>query len=420
MKEAISGKFGGCVTAPTHKAKKVIAQMTEREAMTIHSLLGLRPATDLAEFNEKNLLFSQQGDCKLHGFDWIVIDESSLLSHDAVALIKKLARQGRVKIIFMGDPNQLPPVKETFSSAFVDTEIIQFQLTKVERQSIGNPLIYIYDAILSNMDSLVDLYKRDGNITSEGIGYEFMSDTGRFTKLLGESFSKDKYMDNKIITWENKQARVWNKLVRRQIINFGELDKFVKGEYLTAHRTVQDVSNYKITLAENSAEYRIVDSYPDTRKQKDTVFKGHIVILEELETGMTNKLFFISPESYPEFYRIEQDYKKWPLSAKTPAERSQGWAIYYNFRNKYFLLGDILDKDEKVLVDKDFDYYYCTTTHKSQGSTYETAFVDDKNLSKFWGKGLTPKETASVRNRLKYVAFSRPSKIMYGYTDKPM
>src|SRR5271157_3562996 len=40
-------RYGVVVSAPTHKAKKVIMNMTNKEGQTLHGLLGLRPDVDL-------------------------------------------------------------------------------------------------------------------------------------------------------------------------------------------------------------------------------------------------------------------------------------------------------------------------------------------------------------------------------------
>lgn len=43
------------VTAPTHKAKKVIQDATDFKSQTIQKLLGLRPDVNLDGFNPNNL-----------------------------------------------------------------------------------------------------------------------------------------------------------------------------------------------------------------------------------------------------------------------------------------------------------------------------------------------------------------------------
>ena len=59
-KKILDEYHGGIVvSAPTHKAKKVIKNTTGKQAETLHALLGLRPDLDLDqyyEFRRNNLI----------------------------------------------------------------------------------------------------------------------------------------------------------------------------------------------------------------------------------------------------------------------------------------------------------------------------------------------------------------------------
>ena len=96
-----------------------------------------------------------------------------------------------------------------------------------------------------------------------------------------------------------------------------------------------------------------------------------------------------------------------------------------DIRNKY---GDILLKrlrDDKLLseneklcdsfciIEKDIDYGYSITSHKSQGSTYQTVFIDEADFDKIqdhfnYKLGVEIK-TSKEKNQLKYVAYTRPT-----------
>ena len=52
------------VSAPTHKSVRVVADLTDREAKTLQSLLGLRPDAEAADFNPNDLQFKPIADPK--------------------------------------------------------------------------------------------------------------------------------------------------------------------------------------------------------------------------------------------------------------------------------------------------------------------------------------------------------------------
>ena len=69
--------------------------------------------------------------------------------------------------------------------------------------------------------------------------------------------------------------------------------------------------------------------------------------------------------------------------------KNKSWIKYYDFLRRY----------------ADVSYAYAITAHKSQGSTYETAFVLEDDID------VNP--NVVERNRIKYTAYTRSSKKLY-------
>lgn len=90
------------VSAPTHKAKEVIAKITGANSETIQAILGLKPNTDLENFNPNKPIFEPLGREKIKNFDYVIIDEASMLGKLIVGMIKEKAALHRVKILFVG------------------------------------------------------------------------------------------------------------------------------------------------------------------------------------------------------------------------------------------------------------------------------------------------------------------------------
>jgi hypothetical protein len=100
-----------------------------------------------------------------------------------------------------------------------------------------------------------------------------------------------------------------------------------------------------------------------------------------------------------------------------------------DIREKY---GNILDErvnDDKIfndsekicgkflIIEKDIDYGYCLTSHKAQGSTYETVFIDEADFDKLrdhynYRLGCDIK-AVKEKNQLKYVSYTRPTTKAY-------
>ena len=73
--------------------------------------------------------------------------------------------------------------------------------------------------------------------------------------------------------------------------------------------------------------------------------------------------------------------------------------------------------DKFCVIEKDIDYGYAITAHKSQGSTYKTVFVDEADFDKLKDRynyqiGCKIK-SVKEKNQLKYVSFTRPTDSAY-------
>lgn len=103
--EQVEGKQSLLLLAPTGKARARLTSRTGRDAQTIHSFLmrndWLRPGTFSVKWEGG----------KQAGARTVVIDEASMLPVDLLAVLLKAMDQNQIRrLIFVGDPNQLPPI----------------------------------------------------------------------------------------------------------------------------------------------------------------------------------------------------------------------------------------------------------------------------------------------------------------------
>lgn len=104
--ERIEGKQPILLLAPTGKARVRLSTKTQRNAMTIHQLLLKQEWLMPDVFALKS-----ESNKELYKAVTVVIDESSMIPVDLLGTLLKALDMGPLsRLIFVGDPNQLPPI----------------------------------------------------------------------------------------------------------------------------------------------------------------------------------------------------------------------------------------------------------------------------------------------------------------------
>jgi hypothetical protein len=383
------------VSAPTHKAKKVISRATGRDAYTIQKLLGLRPNTDLENFDINDPQFDPLAEKAIRFYGLVILDEASMLNKDLYELLISEARSWGAKLLFMGDPAQLPPVGENMSRVFTHVDA-SAELTTVERQAQGNPLMPLYDAIRSDIQSPVDLFDHTTALNDSHEGVEFHSDQKTFEAAVFPLFASEQYRSNpdhvKLVTWMNESVRLWNQQIRTHLYG-AEAPPLLVGELLMAYSTV--TRGPEEIVLENSAEYRVLEI-------ESSVSHGiqcWSVKLKGVDTTAIIRTLVVKKQGIPRFL-AKFHYLLSAAKAAQGKARRFAWGQYYGFKNEHLLLEDVMDQG-KLAVRKDLDYGYAITVHKSQGSTFTYVAVSENNIDRNSNK--------EERNKLKYVALSRPT-----------
>ena len=132
-------QLGYCwtVVAPTHKAVGVLRQQLAWAALqptwypsTIHRLLRLklRRQGDLERCEE-----TEQTAAALENLGLVLVDEASMVDSTLLEITLRCAHPFRTRLVFVGDPAQLPPVGETQSPVFAMTRAHSVSLKEVVR-----------------------------------------------------------------------------------------------------------------------------------------------------------------------------------------------------------------------------------------------------------------------------------------------
>ena len=133
---ALCGLRVACM-APTNKAVAVLKAKTDSGAEfgSVHSFLGLR----LTEMEDGTQKCAPEGRCTLHDYDFAVVDECSMVSESLFREIVQSKRSCRV--LFVGDPAQLPPVEDGRESPVFRMIGNKQRLSSIVRQAAENPII---------------------------------------------------------------------------------------------------------------------------------------------------------------------------------------------------------------------------------------------------------------------------------------
>lgn len=404
-------------TSPTHKACRVFSNaIGGKDVDTIQSTFGLRLDLKLEDFDPSNPQFNPMSKPKIDNVKLLIIDESSMLPTKLVTFICNECKDHNIKILFIGDSFQLSPVNETKSIAFDRCSVV-YSLNQIVRQKESNPvgilLGLLRDDIKNKSYSFLEyINKNIGIINYNDIGEGFsICNTQNFKQLIDNSFSNEEYTRNidmyRIIAYTNNCVTSWNNYIRNSIIKDSEKNIITKNDLIMSYETI--VNEFLETVINNSEEYIINDivDYVDDKYG----FKGFLIKFQLVNGGrITRPLFVLDHRdkfTIQLYHKTITDLVNIAKSA-TRGVRVSKWKDYYNFKKKYLLATNIVNKYGKILHSRDLDYGFAITAHKSQGSTYDTVFVDINDM--VYDKNGHPYSNLDELLRRLYVACSRAQK----------
>lgn len=411
-------------TSPTHKACRVFSYaIGGKKVETIQSTFGFRLDLKLEDFDPDNPQFNPKSKPKLDNCKLLIIDESSMLPAKLVTYICDTCKTLNIKILFIGDASQLPPVNDKESIAFKRCYKL-YKLNEVVRQETNNPVKGLLDILRQDIaDNTLNFInylsrnvgKSDFNENNEGY---YIVNTNKFTKLIELSFHDEEFVDNidmyRIIAYTNVRVASWNNFVRNSIIIDSDKAILTKNDLILSNETIVD--DFLSTIIINSEEYIVKDivSYVDSKYG----FKGFLAKFQMIHGGhISQPLFVIDSKDKFSILKYVQVLDELSDSARKASggTRVAKWKSFFDFKKKYLLLSNILDKYGNIKIQSSISYGFAITSHKSQGSTYDNVFVDANDMI-YDKNGKLYAKTNEILRRL-YVACSRARKqlvICYG------
>ena len=408
--------------APTHKACRVLAEsisIPNIKTNTLQSDLGLRLNFDIEKFDISNPPFDPKGKIKiLHNrYSLYIVDEASMINRSLCMFLERTCKNASCKIIYIGDSYQLPPVKETHASAF--RNVISYTLNEIVRQEKDNPIINLLsvlrDDIRHKTYNFLNYISKNKSQWDESYikGYH-VCNPQEFTVNVYNNFRDEQLTVDtnfaKIVAYTNNCVSAWNKFVRNNIISDADKAVITKNDLIISYVTLVD--QFNDTIIKNSEEYIVKDivNYVHPRYN----IKGFMVTFIAIHGGQrTIPLFVVDHKDMASVQSYLQTSKQLINYAKLARAnvRAQKWKDYYAFRESCLLLTNIVSNSGEILYRRDLDYGFALTSHKSQGSTFDTTFVDVNDI--VYDKNGRPYNDAEQTNRRLYVACSRCRNKLY-------
>lgn len=357
------------MTATTNKAAGVLSEATGRPCVTIHSLLKLKVMNNYST-GETKLVRQKNWEMVYNCI--IFVDEASMLARNMMEEIDKGTLN--CKIIFVGDHCQLNPVKEAISQAFTN-DYRESDLTIPMRTDVPE-LLALNQQFRDTVETGVwnDIQEVPGVI-------DWVRDQETLEALLNEYFIQN-HTNSRIVSYTNKTVMELNGYIRecRQLPPEYQVGDELVSNTAYRHEVPGQLKGGGLSIEE---EVTITAMSPEivTKKFEDVEIDFFRVTLETGFCVMEGVLIPTNLDYYQECSKYLAKMKK--------------WGTYFTLTEKH---PELRPKD-------------ACTSHKSQGSTYDTVFVDMADIATC----RNPEETA----RLFYVAFSRARKRVVMYGDLP-
>lgn len=409
------------LAAPTHKACRVLAesiQIPNIKVNTLQSDLGLRLNFDVEKFDIENPPFDPKGKIKISNYQLYIVDESSMINRGLCMFLEKTCKTNKCKLIFIGDNSQLAPVNEKYSSAFKG--IRMSKLTQVVRQGDDNPVSYLlnllrYDVEHRTFTFLEHISRVRSKFNEDNTKGYCVCNPLDFERLVGINFNNEELTRNidyaKVIAYTNNTVSAWNKFIRNAIIADAEKSVITKNDLIISYVTI--VNQFNDCIIKNSEEYILKDVVNYTHPKYN--LKGFMVRFTAIHGGSnTTPLFIIDHKDKFTIQMYVKLSREMIQAAKcaNARVRAQRWRDYFSFKESCLLLTNIINPTSgKIEFSRDLDYGFSLTSHKSQGSTFDTSFVDVNDI--VYDKYGNPYNDAEEINRRLYVSCSRCKNKLY-------
>jgi hypothetical protein len=428
QKESIKEAY---ICAPTHQALNVLQsyfylRVNKNDEkledmpikfMTVHKLLSYRPVVNYKSGDQVFKPFGESTLLTKNNKKIVVIDECSMMQSDMIKQLDKYADMYPVKILFLGDPAQLPPVGEPESEVFAKAEgdgPYKHTLTQIMRTK-SNDIKKVSTTIrgweikkYALIDRLVPIHASNKKVRTFKLYHRNNIPTkARWFKIFVTQVGSGCLPI--VLTWRNNTCNNYNKIIRKYIHGTANLNRYLVGDYLMFNNyyaasiddynfytsdivkivvnttvgvtpfdwnlLITDAKDLDIEPVNNRSLIGIKKFASLLTKYKTTydcdvlkVVKVNSTINDD-DTDKEYTVKVINLEDLPAYVAYQNFVKdeiiKFYRFYKDKETTKTLWKIYYE---------NLVDPFAEVI------FGYSVTIHKSQGSTFKSVFVDYKDV----------------------------------------
>jgi len=292
---------------------------------TIHSLL-YRPKYIYSKILKKMVIYKWEK-IETLDYDIIIIDEASMVS----GVIWKDIISYNKPVIAIGDHGQLPPIEGSFSLL----KNLDLELKNIHRQSLNSPII--------NLSSFVRKY---GYIPSNRIFSKDVFKVSWKSNICQKKWNNINFDENIIVLcgFNNSRVKI-NNIIRKKL-------DFIRDEPYPSERIICLRNNYNSKIM-NGQIGTLIWLMPHSKIMNRMTIQMDGV--GEIYDGIVSKEGF-GKTFYDDLYNIDNKKKK---------------DIKKNIKDSEFASLDY------------FDFGYCISVHRSQGSEWQKVVVFEQR-SKYW------------------------------------
>ena len=415
------------IMAPTGKAATIISNAIGDNATTIHSGIYLMSTIVRDDSVEPpKFYFKLKDGGKEKNKTIFIVDEASMISNNfsenkyfsfgSGKLLNDLIeycnlKTNESKIIFIGDPAQLPPVGSSESVA-LDKEYLSKEFNLQVKEVFLDEIVRSASECLLENSTKLRKALVENNFSEFNL---FADETTVFQTLNSDAFF-DKYTkinptinkNSVVICQTNKFVTVYNNKIRK--FYFNETSNLTAGDLIVVCKNNRTQKGYPLM----NGDFGEVISVDPNMEQRIVVYRNKQgqAVKNELRFRDVTLKFDKNKESLIVDCKILENYLD-PLDKTN--EDADLTALYIDFKNRNRgLKEDSNEFKEKLFEDPYYNallikYGYAVTCHKAQGGEWKNVFVDFKHFSNPLCEGYFRwAYTAITRSKNNLILFNNP------------